>query len=237
MGRRTRLLSAGKLAEELLDVQRRGGAAVVVVPVHVQHLLPGDGEQAAQQALLHAGAQDHSVPLLGECRAPVLHCSWVVQYLWDGRRTGVRGRLRKTDASPPSCAKAGGALASAHDQHLFSGLSLRAARQVKAQGTRRRRASQLGETLHVFSAPSRATRRRLAHAAAAAAAAATAPGPRPRLEAGHMPKEVATIRNDRARQPFVTTCCLATLASSAHGHPCLSRAGCAGPSLWRGGDG
>jgi len=27
-----------------------------------------------------------------------------------------------------------------------------------------------------------------------------------------MPKEVATIRNDRVRRPFVTTCCLAAVA-------------------------
>jgi hypothetical protein len=63
---RTRLLLAGKLGEELLDVQRGGGAAVVVVPVHVQHLLAGDRQQAAQQALLHAGAHHDSIPLLSE---------------------------------------------------------------------------------------------------------------------------------------------------------------------------
>jgi len=67
-----RLLLA-KLLEELVDVERRRRAAIVVVAVEVQHLLAGDREEAGEEALLHAGAEHDGIPLLGERGLPVVH--------------------------------------------------------------------------------------------------------------------------------------------------------------------
>jgi hypothetical protein len=47
-----------ELAVQLGEVERGGLAAVVVVAVHVEDLLAVDGEQAGEDALGEAGAED-----------------------------------------------------------------------------------------------------------------------------------------------------------------------------------
>ena len=59
-----RLVRSGhpELGEEVLEGGEGGGLApVVLVAVHVEHLLPGHGEHAGENALGEAGAQDNAV--------------------------------------------------------------------------------------------------------------------------------------------------------------------------------
>ena len=61
---RRQLLAGLELLVQLLQVEARGLAAVVRVAVHVEDLLPVHGEEAREEALLQARAQDDGVVLL-----------------------------------------------------------------------------------------------------------------------------------------------------------------------------